>query len=231
MSDKRKIKAVIPVRKGSQRVKSKNIRPFAGSSILGIKIEQLKRIKLIDEIIVSSDSDEMLSLATSLGVTALRRDPKYASSTIPANLLWEHIAQTCVDCDDILYTNCTNPLVLDSSYTTAIELYLSEDFQKNYDSLTSVHAVKEYIWHEGEAVNYDPSSHPRSQDLPDYYALNFAMSIVPRTLMISRKNILGEKFFPFYLTAVESIDIDNEDDFSIAEAMYSSKLHSTLRVK
>ena len=67
----RKIKALIPVRAGSQRVIRKNIRDFAGSSLLEIKINQLKRISEIDEIIVNSDCSEMLHLAESCGATAV----------------------------------------------------------------------------------------------------------------------------------------------------------------
>ena len=65
--------AVIPVRAGSTRVKDKNIRPFAGSSLLEVKIEQLKRISYIDQIVVSSDSEQMLELATCKGVMAMRK--------------------------------------------------------------------------------------------------------------------------------------------------------------
>ena len=60
------IKALIPVRAGSQRVKNKNIRPFADSSLLEIKIKQMQRIKELDGVIVNSDSDEMLDIAKSL---------------------------------------------------------------------------------------------------------------------------------------------------------------------
>ena len=77
---KQTIKAVIPVRAGSQRVKNKNIKPFAGTSLLEIKIKQLKQIDLLDEIIVNTDSEEMLELARSLGVTPFKRDSYYASA-------------------------------------------------------------------------------------------------------------------------------------------------------
>ena len=59
-----KITAVIPIRKGSQRVVGKNLRPFAGSNLLKIKIENLKRVKSIDEIIVNTDSEEAIEIAT-----------------------------------------------------------------------------------------------------------------------------------------------------------------------
>ena len=48
-----KLTAIIPVREGSQRVKNKNIKPFAGSTLLDIKIEILKRVVGLDEIVVT----------------------------------------------------------------------------------------------------------------------------------------------------------------------------------
>ena len=52
-----KTTAVIPVRKGSQRVKDKNLRPFAGTSLLNVKIETLLQVPEIDEIIVTTNSE------------------------------------------------------------------------------------------------------------------------------------------------------------------------------
>ena len=62
---------------------------------------------------------------------------------------------------------------------------------EKYDSLATVNLVKEYMWLNGKAINYDPNNHPRSQDLPNIYSLNFAACILPRETMIKRRNIIG----------------------------------------
>ncbi len=64
----KKITAIIPVRKGSQRVKDKNIKDFCGSSLLEIKIKSLKKVESIDKIVVTSDCTKMLDMASQLGV-------------------------------------------------------------------------------------------------------------------------------------------------------------------
>jgi len=58
--------------------------------------------------------------------------------------------------------------------------------------------------------------------LPDYYALNFAINIVPREVMVERKNILGKNFYPFFISDIESVDVDNPHEFMIAELIYSN---------
>ena len=213
------IKALIPVRAGSQRVKNKNIRSFAGSNLLEIKINQLKRIKEIDEIIVNSDSPEMLEIAAKNGVTAVERDFYFASSDVPMNEVWAHLAEI-TDAEHIIYTNCTNPLVKDESYNQAIEKYFN--LSNQYDSLTTVNSIQEYLWDGDRCINYNPTHHPRSQDLPKLSALNFAISIIPRFLMIKNKSILGNCFYKLEISNIEAIDIDTIEDFIIAESAYLS---------
>jgi len=62
-----KVKALVAVRSGSMRVKNKNIRPFAGSSLLEVKLQQLSRISNLDGIIVNSNDDTMLEIAKKYG--------------------------------------------------------------------------------------------------------------------------------------------------------------------
>jgi len=60
---RKKLTAIVPVRQGSQRIKNKNFKDFAGKNLLRIKLEVLKRIDIIDSIVVNTDSEEALSMA------------------------------------------------------------------------------------------------------------------------------------------------------------------------
>ena len=70
---RQKLTAIVPVRKGSQRIKNKNFKPFAGKNLLRIKLEILKKIDIIDSIVVNSDSEEALTMAKEFGVEQFRR--------------------------------------------------------------------------------------------------------------------------------------------------------------
>ena len=214
------MKALVPVRKGSQRVVNKNIKAFAGSSLLEIKINQLKRVKGIDEICVNSDCEKMLEIASNLGATPILRDPYYASNNVPMNEVWKNMAQS-MECEDIMYVNVTNPLVLDRTYEDICDIWKNLD--SKYDSISTTHILKEYIWFRGRALNYDPSSHPRSQDLPEYLGLNFAVSVIPKEILINKKSIIGNNFYPYIIDDIQSIDIDEEIDFEIAELLYERR--------
>ena len=214
-----KIKALVAVRSGSVRVKNKNIRPFAGSTLLEVKLAQLKRIPEIDGIIVNSNDDEMLKIAADMGCETVKRDEYYASNSVSMSDVYRNMAENC-DCDVIAYINVTNPLLKDETISKAINMYM--DNIDKYDSLNSAHLIKEFMFKDNLPINYDLRHQPRSQDLPDIYALNFAISILSREKMIECKNVVGYKPYIYGIDEVEATDIDNPIDFEFAEYVYKN---------
>jgi CMP-N-acetylneuraminic acid synthetase len=72
--NRKKITAVIPIRKGSQRVPNKNFKEFyKGKNLLELKIENLLQIQLIDEIVVNTDSEDAIQIAKKYGVSYFER--------------------------------------------------------------------------------------------------------------------------------------------------------------
>ena len=215
-----KIKALVAVRSGSQRVVNKNIRPFAGSSLLEIKLNQLKRIPNIDGIVVNSNDDKMLEIARNMGCEVVKRDEYYASNQVSMSEVYRNMAEN-VNADVIAYINATNPLLNDRTIVQAIENYKKNISQ--YDSLNSAHLIKEFLFKENLPINYDLRHQPRSQDLPDISALNFAINIISREKMIECKNVVGYKPNIYIIDEVEATDIDNPIDFDFAEFVYKRK--------
>lgn len=211
-------KALVAVRSGSQRVQNKNIRPFAGSNLLTVKLEQLKRISLFDGIIVNSNDDEMLEIAGKIGgVQTVKRDEYFASNSVSMSDVYKNMAENC-DCDVIAYINVTNPLLKDETIIRGLkEFYNNIDV---YDSLNSAHSIKEFLFKDNLPINYDLRHQPRSQDLPDIYALNFALNILKKETMIECKNVVGYKPLIYNIDETEATDIDNPIDFDFAEFVY-----------
>lgn len=88
------------------------------------------------------------------------------------------------------------------------------------DEYYASHSIKEFMWLNNNPINYSLAKMPRSQDLPNIQALNFAMSISSKKNIIENRNIVGKKPFIFEISAIEATDIDNEIDFEFAEYMY-----------
>ena len=209
------ITAVIAVRSQSQRVKNKNIKPFGSSSLLEMKIDILKRVKNIDKIIVNSDCDEMLGLAARRGVSTWKREPYFASSECSNSEFHGHIAEV-TDSDTIILASVCSPFVSVESFEKAIDYYLEKDF----DSVISVTEVKNHLWLDGKPLNYDLSNVPNSQDLPDIVKLNYGIAIIDKDVMKREKRVVGNNPGFYKLDEIQSIDIDTEFDFFIAELIY-----------
>lgn len=212
-----KIKALVAVRTGSQRVQNKNVRLFADSNLLEIKLNQLKRIRNLDGVIVNSNDDNMLEIAQRLGCETVKREQYYASNEVSMSEVYKNMAEN-FNGDIIVYANVTNPLLKDETMEKAIDMYLMKS--EDYDSLNSAHLIKEFMFKDGKPINYDLGKQPRSQDLPDIYALNFAINIIERQKMIECKNVVGRIPLIWGIDEIEATDIDNPIDFEFAEYVY-----------
>ena len=214
-----KIKALIPVRSGSQRVINKNMRPFADSNLLEIKIKQMLRIPELDGVVVNSNDDQMLELAKSLGAETVKRPQIYAENNA-TNSMYKFVAET-FDADIMVYSNCTSPCISDETIRKCIAKYY--DVCDEYDSLNTASDVKEFLWYNNKPLNYDPKQTPRSQDLPNILKLNFAINIINREKMIKISHYIGEKPYLFKIDPEDSIDIDDMLDFEFAEFVYNKR--------
>lgn len=212
------ITAVVPIRKGSQRIKNKNFRPFAFSSLLEIKLRALKEIDEIDNIIVNTDSEKAIEIAKKNGVNFFKRDEYYASSNCINTEHWKNLADT-TETDFLMHCPCTAPLIKKETYKNIISIFKTA-LKNGYDSINSVSQVKEFLWLNNKPINYEINNVPNSQNLPDILKLTFGISIISKSLMSSRKNVVGLKPYFFELDQIESVDIDNYIDFEFAEFLY-----------
>lgn len=124
--------------------------------------------------------------------------------------------------DYVAYCNVTNPLIEDETIEKAIMMF--HDISNKHMSVNTAHYIKEYMYLNGHAINYDPLKQPRSQDLPDILALNFAVNITAREDMIKFKNIISPQHLLLPVSEIEAVDIDSEFDFKVAEFLYKSKI-------
>lgn len=212
-----KVTAVIPVRKGSVRVPNKNFKDFKdGMGLLELKLQTLKKVSGIHEIIVNTDSDKAIDIAKDHQVSYFRRDDYYASSDASQSEFFENLAHT-TDTDILLHTPCTSPFISVETYTNCINVFR----KSKCDSLNTVNLVKEFLWLNGAPINYKLDDAPNSQDLPDIMRLNFGVNIIDRDSMLRNKNVVGDNPFFYILSDVEGIDIDYPIDFDFAKHIQS----------
>jgi len=211
--------AVVTVRKGSQRVPNKNLKVFCGKNLLIHKIEILKKIKELDEIIINTDSEDAIKIAQDYKISYFRREDYFASSKCTNSEFWSNIAEN-TNSKYIMFTHCTNPLVKIETYIKFIKAF--KDHKEKYDSFNTVTDVKEFLFIKNKPINFDLTKAPNSQDLPDTFKLNFAINILLTEQMFKTKTLIGKKPYFFRLDDVEGFDINTPLEFNFAEYLFKN---------
>lgn len=223
-----KIAFFLPTRKGSERVKNKNTRPFAGieGGLVENKIKQLLESKRIDEIIFSSNDEQCINIAERYAydkrLRIISRPNELCLSTTNLQDLICYVP-TVTDANHILWGHVTTPLVGAKEYDSGIDLYLSR-LHEGYDSLVGVTELKNFLLDkEGNLINNTTDiPWPRTQDLEPLYEINHTMFLAKRGVYTKQKNRLGKKVLLHVMDEIHSKDIDWEDDFVIAELIYKN---------
>jgi N-acylneuraminate cytidylyltransferase len=224
----------LPTRKGSERVKNKNTRPFADveDGLMGNKISQLVQSRRIDEIIVSSNDEDCMRIAQKYHDSRIRicERPEYlcTSQTNLQDLIM--YVPTITSADHILWGHVTTPIIGAEEYDKAIERYFAS-LEEGYDSLVGVKELRNFLLnHDGKIINNTTNiPWPRTQDLETLYEINHTMFIASRKVYEEKKNRLGDHPYLYVMNELLSFDIDWEDDFKIAEMIYAYMKNNGLK--
>ena len=216
------ITAIVPVKGKSTRLPNKNILPFGDSNLLLHKLNQLKQVEEITDIIVSSDSVEMLEMAEKAGVTAIKRPEKYANESVPFGMFLEYICKV-VPNDHILWACVTSPLVEPYLYRKAIRLYF-EKLKEGYDSLITCSPYQTYLMDVNGPLNFEMGlAHKNSEQLPMLYHFTNGINLAPKDKIIEWHYNYGPKAYRLLINKREAADIDDVYDYEIAKALYTMK--------
>lgn len=215
--------AVVAVRAGSQRVPNKNIRPFGDTTLLDLKLTVLKKTSGLNDIIVNTDSDEMIEIAREHGVSYVRRDPYFASNEATNSEFHRHIAEV-TNADNIFLAPVCSPFISAERHSQIIKIF----HESKCDSITSTTPIIGHLWKDGSPINYERFNVPNSQDLPYIEMLNYGISLITRDSMLEVSGLVGLDPEFVNLSFVENIDINEMEEFRFAESLYSSNLIPSL---
>ena len=220
------IVSLLPMKGHSERIFNKNVRSFAGKPLYFHIAQILQKSIYVNSITINTDSDFIAMEAPYYfsKVHILNRPTYIQGDYVSMNDIIAHdISKT--DGEHFLQTHSTTPLVSLATLEQAIETYFEN--LDNYDSLFSVTKLQTRLyWKSGNPVNHDPSKLERTQDLPPVFEENSNFYIFSRdSFKKANNNRIGLNPQMFEVDALESVDIDEESDFQLAEAIY--KLKST----
>ncbi len=211
---------IIPVKGNSERVPKKNVRPFADTTLLDLKLKQVQELKQFDDIVVSSEDPEVLKRAKALGYGIHERDPYYSTGSVPMSEVYTYLANAFKH-DTVMWIQVTNPLAGADVYREGLEKYQAMSDQ--HDCLLSVQEIKEYIYFNNQPLNFKPNPWPRSQDLKGTYALNFVVNILPRKSLAEWGSLVGSRPEFMVVDSATAKDIDFMEDFEFCEHLYRKR--------
>lgn len=218
----------ITVRAGSKGVPGKNLRMVAGRPLFGHSVAQAAAAGLFDEIVVSSDSEEILSLAPDFGATGVvRRPAEMATDTagkVPAiahavRSTEERTGQryeVCVDLD------ATSPLRTVEDIRMAVEIFETADVES---LITGAEARRNPYFNLVEeqpdgtvAVSKLPGDAVlRRQDAPRCFDMNGSIYIWRRESLLVEQVVFFPSTILYEMPSERSVDVDSEFDFRVVE--------------
>ena len=217
-----KIICFLPCRKGSERIPRKNVKPFSGyeNGLIEIKIRQLIDARFIDEIIVSTNDDEIVDFVESVGndkVYLHRRKESLSSSTTSTDDLILH-ALSLISEGHILWTHVTSPFLTSRHYDEIIYQYWGA-LEEGYDSLMTTTPIRSFLWYEDSPVNYnrDLEKWPQTQELTPVHEINNGIFIASSGIYRKYHDRIGNSPFLYALDKIVSHDIDWPEDFLMGE--------------
>lgn len=211
--------AFIPARGGSKSIPLKNIRLFCGKPLIYWNLKAINDVNKIDKVVVATDSDQIEETVNSFKLSKVevyRRLPKNATDTSSTeSVMLEYLEQSGLENEDtFLLVQATSPLTTTEDFTKALEQY---DLG-NIDSLLSGVNIKRFFWNkDGSPKNYDFRSRPRRQDFDGEFMENGAFYINRVQNIIKDKNRLSGKIGLFEMPEYTAIEIDEPDDWKMAE--------------
>jgi len=216
-----KIVLLIPMKGNSERVSNKNMRDFAGKPLYHAVMNEMLKSRYISEIVINTDSDTIKTDVKNnfKNINLIDRPKELIGDFVPMNDIIGYDIEK-FDADFYIQTHSTNPLLLVSTLDIAIEKF--SDSNKNFDSLFSVTKIQSRLyWENGTAINHNPMELLRTQDLPIIYEENSCFYIFTKSSFKSSGNKrIGLNPFMFAIDKIEAQDIDELQDFIIAEQLY-----------
>ncbi len=219
-----KITALLPMKVHSERVPDKNIKNFCGRPLYHAVLSTLLQSKYIDKVVINTDSDIIKedALKNFERVVIIDRPKEIQGDFVSMNDIIAYDLSK-IEGEHFLQTHSTNPLLQTDTIDLAIGTYFKNLNQ--FDSLFSVTRLQTRLyWKDGVPINHNPNELLRTQDLPPVYEENSNFYIFSKKSFVDAGRArIGLKPQMFEISKLEAVDIDEPEDWGIAEVLYKRR--------
>lgn len=214
-----KIAAVIPARAGSKGIPNKNIRLLAGKPMVSYVIDNAVRSRFIDDVIVTTDSSAVKTIAKQIGARVIDRAECLCRDEVTLDAVVFDAVKD-VDCDIVVTMQPTSPTLNVETLDAAIQHFINADL----DTLISAHNAPHLAWTNDSAGTLIPLYDKRlnRQYLPPHYEETGAF-VISRRSVVTEKSRIGKNVAVFPLSDSESVDVDDFSDLLTVSMVLESR--------
>ena len=218
--------AVVPMKLNNQRLPQKNTKSFTnGKPLCHYILSTLLTVKGI-EAVYAYCSNPCIQEYLPKGVKYLQRPESLDQDTTKMNEVLQRFL-TDVPADIYIMSHATAPFISKKAIEQGLRAVVSGD----HDSSFAAKKLQDFLWKDGMPFNYELDDIPRTQDPPAYYEETSGFYIYKSDVMKKHNRRIGEAPFIVEVSEIEAIDIDEEEDFMIADAIYNHILRGgTLKI-
>lgn len=220
-----KVVALLPMKGNSERVPNKNMKDFSGAPLYHAVADTLVGCRAVDYLVINTDSSIIAEDAIE------RYGSKVKIIDRPESIRGDFVSMNdvikCdlnnVDAEHFLQTHSTNPLLRSETIDTAVEDYF-DALKAGFDSVFSVTRLQTRLYDiAGKPLNHDPNELRRTQDLEPLFEENSNFYIFSKdSFCKAGSKRIGLKPKLFEVNKLEAVDIDEPEDFVLAELMYKN---------
>jgi N-acylneuraminate cytidylyltransferase len=220
-----RVLAVVPARGGSKGVPGKNLTKVGDDPLIARAVRALRTAERVDEVVVSTDSTEIGTVAEANGATVLPRPAELSGDAVSSEAVLLHTldtirAQYGADPEVVLLVQCTSPFIATETVDGVLSLIMDE----GWDCAFTAVGVHEFLWqrdNEGRAiaVNHDAAVRPRRQErTPEFRETGAVYGMRVPGFREARHRFFGRVGL-VETPATHSVEIDSPEDLAIARAL------------
>ncbi|MFH1451538.1 MAG: acylneuraminate cytidylyltransferase family protein, partial [bacterium] len=220
------IVAIITARAGSKELPHKNIKLLAGKPLIAYTIEAALGCSAIQRCIVSTEDALIKAVSLRFGAEVIDRPPELATDSAFSEDVVRHVLLSLKKNKEypeyFVLLQPTSPLRTSKHLTDCLKKFFNSKAMCSVSLVESEnHPYKTLTLKKNKLsplINFVSIDRPR-QLLPKAYRPNGAIYIMKSDLFMKRRSFFTKDFIPFFMNRMDSVDIDNELDLLIADAL------------
>lgn len=220
--------ALLPMKGNSERVPKKNVRPLAGKPLFFYVADTIKKTGLFEKLVINTDSTDIGEMASQRygdWVKINTRPLELLGDMVSINRIIQYDIKSFGVDNDYMQMHSTSPFLSPETIVSAVRLYTEQKKAGTLDSLFSVTAMHTRLYDKDlQPINHDPKILVRTQDLDVVYEENSAFYLFSGESFLANDHRIGclGKAFPMARSSIECLDIDEMNDWLLAEKIVRS---------